>query len=78
MSTMPRRGSCSIEEALSEGSADCSVLSMGEIIATGVDVSVSWLLGIVGADGALNVSENAESFRVDTRFEGVTVEVLVP
>ena len=78
MSTMPRKGSCSFEVALSEGSADCSVLSMAEIIETGLDVSVSWLLGIVGADGALNVSESAESFRVDTRFEGVTVVGIVP
>ena len=81
MSTSPRRGSCSFEEALSAGSADCSVLSIAEIIATGVDVSVSWLLGIVGVDGAdrsLDVSENAESFRVDTRFEGVTDVVMVP
>ena len=78
MSTMPRRGSCSIEEALSEGSADCSVLSMAEIIATGLDVSVSWLVDVVGVLGALDVSENVESFRVDSRFEGVTVVGIVP
>ena len=75
---MPRRGSCSIEEALSAGSADCSVLSMAEIIATGLDVSVSWLVDVVGVLGALDVSENAESFRVDSRIEGVTVVVMVP
>ena len=78
MITSPRRGGCSTEAVLSAGSEDCSVLSMAEIIETGLDVSVSWLLGIVGVDGALNVSENAESFRVDTRFEGVTDVVMVP
>jgi hypothetical protein len=72
------RGGCSFEEVFSVGSEDCSVLSMAEIITIGLDVSVSWLLGIVGVRGALKASENAESFRVDTRFEGVPAVVIAP